>query len=161
MTKNISENEISFLSGGPAMCNITSCPEVAFINSLSMVTTRGGKVTSTISIYGVLDVYEQLSDDKKIAVVVFNNSTTGTVTIINKGHALSNKTILMFEHNPRLAWIEMDLSITYTPASTVKYYDGSQQQLCTVNVYNGTSFDTCEVLRYNGSAWQECTFLTE
>jgi hypothetical protein len=161
MTKNISVNEISFLSGGPAECIIGLCPEVAFINSLSLSTTRGGKVTTTISIYGVVDPYDPLTDDRKIAVVVFNNSTTGTVTIVNKGHALSNKSRLMFEHNPRLAWIEMDLSITYTPPSIVKYYDGTQQKECTVNVYNGTSFDPCEVLRYDGSAWKECTFLTE
>lgn len=131
-------------------------PDIMGITSFSYNVTAN--IPSSATLYATTsESADQFVEDNIIGTVVFN-STTGTVTIINDGKALSGKSYLGIVMNTAKRLVA-EFSFDCDLASTVKVFDGAEKKECTVNVFNGEKFEPCQVLRYNGTAWQECTHL--
>ena len=98
---------------------------------------------------------DQLTDENLIATVTVSG-TTQTVTIINNGKALSNKSyigLVRTDGKTSAALVLLDFDL----ASTVKVYDGTSWNESYVRVNNGTEFVPAQVFRYDGTQWVECT----
>ena len=99
---------------------------------------------------------DQFVEDNIIGTVVFNSS--GTVTIINDGKALSGKSYLGIVMNTAKRLVA-EFSFDCDLASTVKVFNGSSWDECPVRAYNGAEFVPCLIERYDGTAFEECTHI--
>lgn len=131
----------------PDIIEITSCTYSA-----------GSSLPSTATLYATSSAsVDQLVDDNIIGTITFSGST-GTVTIVNSGKALSGKSYIGIVMN-RSNRLSILFSLYCDLASTVKVFNGSSWDECPVKAYNGEEFVPSQIFRYDGEKFVECTHI--
>ena len=138
------------LDGNIGIPDIMQLNQTGFLTA-SFLTPPAGRIYATTAASA-----DQLIDENLIATVTVSEKTQ-TVTIINNGKALSNKSYIGVVRTDGKTSPAAMVLLDFDLASTVEMYDGTDWDECLVRAYNGTEFVPAQIFRYDGTQWVECT----